>query len=78
MKEKIKEIIADVFDIEIKKVKENMSQKNTETWDSLKHLNLIVSIEEEYSISFEPEEISDMNDFKAIINIVKKKIMKKK
>ena len=46
------------------------SQKNCENWDSLHHLNLIVSLEEEFEMEFEPEEIAKMTDFNAVKNMI--------
>ena len=61
----------DVFGTE--DIDKNCSQKNCEKWDSLAHLNLIVELESEFNVSFEPEEIGVMTDFKAVCDALNKK-----
>ena len=36
------------------------TQADVAEWDSLRHLSLIVKIEEEYDLDFDPTEIGDM------------------
>ena len=42
---------------------------NCEKWDSLRHLDLVVALEEAFDVSFEPEEIAAM---KSIVEIEKR------
>lgn len=72
MKEKIIKVINEVFEID--NANEQTSQKNCEQWDSLRHLNLILSLEEEFHTSFEPEEIAMMKDYSSVETMIKKKI----
>ena len=72
IKEQIKKIMTEVFEIESSLVNDKISQKNTDQWDSLNHLNLIVEIEEEFDISFTPEQIGSMTSLKIIMEEIKK------
>ena len=38
------------------------------------HLNLIVELEAEFGVSFEPEEIGEMQSYQDIIALLKKKL----
>lgn len=51
-----------------------LSQQNCDKWDSLRHLNLIVELEAEFGIEFEPEEISEMKSFEDIRRLLTDKI----
>jgi acyl carrier protein len=68
LKDKIIAVLQNVFELE--QVDENTSQQNIEKWDSLGHLNLIIALEEEFNISFEPEDIVKMTSVHMIINKV--------
>jgi acyl carrier protein len=68
MKEKIKEIMKRVFNMDT--VSDEISQQNCDKWDSLNHLNLIIEIEEEFNVSFEPEEIAEMKSLEKIEGIL--------
>ncbi len=41
-----------------------------ETWDSLRHLNLILALEEEFEITIPDEEVGDLVNFKLIELVV--------
>jgi acyl carrier protein len=66
MKDELKKIMADVFLTDIDKIPDNVSQANFEKWESLQHLMLIVSIESEFGVSFEPEEIIEMTSLELL------------
>ena len=72
MEEKVLEILKNLF--ELNTVDETCSQQTCEKWDSMGQLNLIVELESEFDISFEPEEINQMKSFSDIIRILKTKL----
>ena len=49
----------------------NLKQKK---WDSLTHISLITTLEEEFKILLEPEDIIEMVNYENIISIVQKKL----
>ena len=71
MEEKVLEIIKRVLELE--SVDATCSQGTCENWDSLRHLNLVVELESEFSTEFEPEEIAAMKSVKDILDILEKK-----
>lgn len=72
IKNQVKEVMAEVFEMDIVNIQDDASQKSISAWDSLDHLNLIVELEEKFNISFEPEEIGDMITLDKIIEIIEK------
>ena len=74
MKERIKKIMASVFLINSETISDEISQLNFEKWESLQHLILIVNIESEFGVSFEPEEIVEMTSLDLIDKYLKKKL----
>ncbi len=76
MENEIKKLIGKIFDIDVLNISEDkIVPDNIEKWDSMGHLNLITSLEEDFSIEFEPEEIVEMlNGFKEIVKIINQKI----
>ena len=72
IKEQIKKIMSEVFEIESSLVNDEISQKNTGQWDSLNHLNLIVEIEGEFDVSFTPEQIGSMITLEIILDEITK------
>ena len=71
-KERVKEIMSKVFEMNIEDLKDDTNQKNTPRWDSLRHLTLIVELEDEFGVSFEPEEIGSMDSIDAVLLALEK------
>lgn len=72
MEQRILELMKSVFKTD--NLDETCSQQNCEQWDSMNHLNLIVELEMEYGVSFEPEEIAQMRSFDEVVRILKRKL----
>ncbi|KAA0554808.1 hypothetical protein OGV37_25320 [Citrobacter sp. Cb010] len=58
MRNKIYDIISIVAKKPVAEIIESSDNKGL--WDSFTHLELILALEEEFNIMFEPEEISEM------------------
>lgn len=72
MEEKILNIMKRVF--QTPGLTTDCNQCNCEKWDSLHHLNLIVELEDELDMEFEPEEIAEMKSFDAVKRIIESKL----
>ena len=73
MEDRVKEVMSDVFNIDVSLINNESSPDNIENWDSLKHMNLIIALEEEFEIEFDVGEIVDSMNFALILNILKSK-----
>lgn len=62
------------MNVPIKLLNEESSPDNVESWDSLKHLNLILAIEQDFGITLSDEEIIEMMNVQLILEILKNKI----
>jgi acyl carrier protein len=72
MRERIKQVFKDTLDLN--DVSDDISQKNCAKWDSMHHLQLVIALETEFDISFEPEDIGSMKSLDEIEDKVKKLI----
>ena len=68
--DRIKNIMSIVFGVPETEINENSSIDNIESWDSLKHMNLIIALEEEFDITIPDEEVGDLINYKLIELIV--------
>ena len=69
-KVKILEVMSSVFEVELTSLNEESSIDNIENWDSIRHLNLILALEEEFNITIPNEEVGDLVNYKLIESIV--------
>jgi len=72
MKEKVIEIMKDVLETEDLSL--NTSQENCENWNSLRQLNLVSELEDEFDVEFEPEEIAEMKSVEMVLKILQSKL----
>jgi acyl carrier protein len=63
---KIKQVMSAVFEIPIESINNDASSDNIENWDSLRHLNLILALEEEFGVSIPDEEVGNLVNYKLI------------
>ena len=66
----VKELMAVVLNIDASKIDDNTSMDNTPGWDSANQINLVLALEEEFSISFEVSEFEMMQSYFDIVSVV--------
>jgi acyl carrier protein len=70
MPQDLKEVIKNVLDVE--SVSDDDSTQTIKSWDSLRHLNLVMAIEEHFGIAFEPDEIPELTSVRSISAAIRK------
>ena len=71
MRERVYKIISQVFNVPIENINDESSSDDIETWDSLKHMNMVLALEEEFNVQFGEEQILEMLNVGLIIEILK-------
>jgi acyl carrier protein len=75
MWDRVTAIFRDVFDDTSLTINETTTAPDIEGWDSFNHINLIMSIEEEFDISFATKEIGGLGSVKDLVALIKKKTL---
>lgn len=73
VEDRIKNVMAAIFEISADEINDDSSPDNVKSWDSLKHMNLIVALEEEFGVQFKDDEIVEMMNYSLIKLILSKK-----
>lgn len=60
LKDELKKILSDTIGVPEHLICEESSVENMETWDSLAHLNIIMSLEQVFGIAISPTEATEM------------------
>lgn len=72
MQDDIKNRVLEVLSVVLKVgVTSDFTKEHNAVWDSLKHIEILFALEEEFSIQFDEEVIENMISVEAIIKIVK-------
>ena len=77
IEEKLKKIFSEVFSIKVSEINDMSSLDNVEEWNSLKHIYLVIALEEAFKVSFTSDEMVEMLNFKLIKIILEEKLGKK-
>ena len=70
MKRTVENIMADVLKMAETDITENLTIDDLEAWDSLKHMDLVVSIEQAFNIELTLDEIVIMTSVVAIKRVL--------
>ncbi len=71
--DRVRGIAADVLEVPLTRVTPDSSPETLETWDSVHHLNLVLALEQEFNMQFEPEEIDQLGNVGEIVAIISRK-----
>lgn len=72
--ERVRTMCADVFQVAPATINADSSPENLEAWDSVQHLNLVLALEQEFGVPFDPEDIDEMKTVGAISALVERKL----
>ena len=72
--EQVRQISADLFQAPAAQITAESSPQTLEHWDSVQHLNLVLQLEQQFNISFEPEEMDRMKTIGAVVDLVASKL----
>ena len=64
------EVFEEVFDDDSIHVGEQTTARDIEDWDSLEHINLVVAIEERFSMKFTMGEVTTMKNVGEMVDII--------
>jgi len=71
MEMKLKQIMANVLKVQLDEINEGTTIENVESWDSLSHMQLILTIEEQFGVKLAEEDFLMMTSFNEIKRILK-------
>ena len=70
IEDRIKNVMSAVFEIPIQEINDQSSSDKIVSWDSLKHMNLVIALEEEFKMEFSESEIPEITNYRAIKEVI--------
>jgi acyl carrier protein len=67
MEDRVLDIVADIFDVSRDKLSATTELEHLEEWDSLQQINLVLALEQEFSVSFSAEEMASLTTVPRIL-----------
>lgn len=76
MKDRIRQIVADVLGIPRADVTDELSRETADSWDSLAHLRIVTAVEQEFGFQLTMDEIGSIGGVGSLCEVVAKRIDK--
>lgn len=73
MNEKLVSVLAEVFNLQPNQIVPELTKENVGSWDSLKQMDLVMSLERQYGVSLEIEDIVQLISVAKIVEVLKQK-----
>lgn len=64
--QKLKEVLARIFNVNVTMITEDASPDTIENWDSLRHMSLILALEEAFGVELTDDQIVEILSYKLI------------
>ena len=74
LNENIKKLVATVLKVDPESLNDDSSMDNVPNWDSLRHLNIVLALEDEFKFVIPDEEATVITSLK-LINLVVKELI---
>lgn len=62
----LKQVIATMLNVDVATINEDASMDNVPNWDSLRHMNLVLALEEEFKVTIPDEDAGNITSYKLI------------
>lgn len=72
MEEKVLQLISKITKISIDELMQNTHEEKL--WDSLMHIELIITLENEFDITFKEDELAELTSVFRIIDAIERKV----
>lgn len=69
--DKLKQVLGDVFNIDVTSINDGTSVDTVKEWDSLKHLNLVLALEQTFNITLSVEQTVEILNYPLIKSVLK-------
>lgn len=69
--QKLKEVLSRIFNVSPEMITDEASPDTIENWDSLRHMNLVLALEEEFGVEFTDDQVVEILSYKLIKIVLK-------
>jgi acyl carrier protein len=73
----LKQVMATLLTVDVSAIDQDASMDTIPTWDSLRHMNLVLALEEEFRVSIPDEDAGNITSYK-LIKLVLEELIKAK
>lgn len=67
---RIKSIVSSVLHVNLAEISDSASADTIESWDSLAHMRLVLALEEEFDVTFDASQISEITSLSSLNSVI--------
>jgi acyl carrier protein len=72
--DKLKAVFSALLGVDASRIDHDSSPSTIGAWDSIKHIDLILEIEDQFGVSFEATEVFGLNSYRNILQLLEEKL----
>jgi acyl carrier protein len=72
--EQVRAIASDIFSVPLSSIRADSTPDTIESWDSIQHLNFVITLEEKFGVQLSPEEVQQMQSIGQIADLIATKL----
>jgi len=72
--DKLKAVMASMLDIDVSTVGPETSTDTVAQWDSVRHMNLVIALEEAFGISIPDDEVANLTSYPIVRAVVEEQL----
>lgn len=73
MEDKLKKLLSVLLGVEVERINNAASSETIVEWDSLKQMNIVVAVEDEFDIQLDEEESILSNSYQSLLELINSK-----
>jgi acyl carrier protein len=74
IKSRARAALARVFKVPVEKIADDASQTNLSEWDSVRHMNVVLALENDFGIEFADRELMNLTSLPLMVAAIEKHI----
>ena len=72
--EKVKEVMGAVLEVDASTIDDDASMDTIPSWDSVRHMNLVLALEDELGVSFPDEDAANATSLKLLLLVLQEQL----
>jgi acyl carrier protein len=74
VRERLNQVFQNVFNDDSLQIRDEMTAKDIDEWDSLMHINLVVHIEKEFKVRLTAAEVGELKNVGEMLAVIERRV----
>jgi len=72
--ERLREVVAAMLELDVADVDDDTSTDTVRTWDSVRHMNLVIALEQAFDITIPDDDVATMTSYPIVRAVVEEQL----